>query len=407
VGAGAWEVQIPLYQRNTTTLETDYYAHNEWLQLLSEYGLLVGGLVIAVWLAYLLKSAGSTWHVANSNVPDTELRASTLASLFAICFVSNAGFPWHLATTGVLIALCLAVLASTDAEQGVQIQLIIWLPWKPRLSEICVILSASCVLLAMLITRQAFEAENKLMQALLLADGLRKPQSSQRSSIDERKAQALKLLRLGIALNPHYRKVTGEVAEPFAAGGDWANAVWILASVAKSRPNVYAIWVGLANGYSQLGQHDQAWHALMEVKRLKPQAISTATLEVLLLAREGQTKTAIQLINGYFDQGHFDYDMVQAGYALGYKASNWPLAIRSLTLRASTWPEHTADAEFRLGKVYSETTARNDGKAIEAFEKGFDAVPIEQQENYLSQVPMNFRQLIKKHRPSERCFDTE
>ena len=62
VGAGAWEVQIPLYQRDNTTLETDYYPHNEWLQLLSEYGLLVGGLVVAVLLAYLLKSVGSTWH---------------------------------------------------------------------------------------------------------------------------------------------------------------------------------------------------------------------------------------------------------------------------------------------------------------------------------------------------------
>jgi O-antigen ligase len=31
VGAGAWEVQIPLYQRADTCLETDYYAHNETL----------------------------------------------------------------------------------------------------------------------------------------------------------------------------------------------------------------------------------------------------------------------------------------------------------------------------------------------------------------------------------------
>lgn len=398
VGAGAWEVQIPLYQRNDTTLETDYYAHNEWLQLLSEYGLVVGGLLVAVLLAYLLKSAGNTWRVEDTNSPVAALRAATLASLLAICLVSNGGFPWHLATTGVLLVLSLAVVAATDARQGTENRLTMPLSWKPHFSGIGLSLSIGCVLVALLITRQAFEAENKLMQALLLADGLRKPQSSQQSSFDERKVQALELLRLGIELNPHYRKITGEVAEPFAAGGDWANAVWILESVARSRPNVYAVWVGLANGHSQLGQPDEARQALAQVTRLKPQAISTHTLEILLLAREGQVEKAIQLINGYFDQGHFDYDMVQAGYALGYKASDWPLAIRSLTLRASTWPEHTADAQFRLGKVYSETAARNDDKAFEAFQKGFNAVPIEQQENYLGQVPENVRPRIKKHR---------
>ncbi len=50
VGAGAWEVDIPLYQTEGSQLETDYYVHNEILQLLAEYGL-VG------WL-FLLGSAG-------------------------------------------------------------------------------------------------------------------------------------------------------------------------------------------------------------------------------------------------------------------------------------------------------------------------------------------------------------
>ena len=39
VGAGAWEVQMPRFQDPANVLETDYYAHNEILQLLAEYGL--------------------------------------------------------------------------------------------------------------------------------------------------------------------------------------------------------------------------------------------------------------------------------------------------------------------------------------------------------------------------------
>lgn len=35
VGAGAWEVDVPLYQVPGSQLETDFYAHNEYLQLLA------------------------------------------------------------------------------------------------------------------------------------------------------------------------------------------------------------------------------------------------------------------------------------------------------------------------------------------------------------------------------------
>ena len=40
VGAGAWEAIQPLYQVEGSQLETDYYVHNEILQLLAEYGLI-------------------------------------------------------------------------------------------------------------------------------------------------------------------------------------------------------------------------------------------------------------------------------------------------------------------------------------------------------------------------------
>ena len=39
LGAGAWENRIPLYQADGAQLETDYYVHNEFLQLVAEYGL--------------------------------------------------------------------------------------------------------------------------------------------------------------------------------------------------------------------------------------------------------------------------------------------------------------------------------------------------------------------------------
>ncbi|HEY8907911.1 MAG TPA: hypothetical protein VIM63_17940, partial [Rhodoferax sp.] len=96
----------------------------------------------------------------------------------------------------------------------------------------------------------------------------------------------------------------------------------------------------------------------------------------------------------YFDQGQFDYDMVQAGYAIGYKAGNWALVIRSLKLRIATWPATAPDAYFRLGKVYAEPTVHDDIKAIEAFKQGLNAVPSNEKENFREQVPEKYRSQI-------------
>ena len=118
VGAGAWEVQIPLYQRSDTTLETDYYAHNESLQLLSEYGLVVGGLCLAFMLAYGIKVAATIWRASGPAIQEAPLRAYVLTSLLAQGIVSLAGFPWHLASGGMLLALCLGLLARSDLRLG-------------------------------------------------------------------------------------------------------------------------------------------------------------------------------------------------------------------------------------------------------------------------------------------------
>ena len=392
VGAGAWEVQIPLYQGAAHSLEADYFAHNEFLQLLSEYGCVVGGLFLAVLFAYLLQAASKTWSLAGADLEQAPLRGMVLCSLLTLLIVSNAGFAWHLAATGALFALCLAVLAASDAQLAFPGSFFAaTLRWHPNWSLAMLCGLAGCTLLAAFVTYQAASAERSLVQAIVLADSLRQPQHAGDASFNDRKTQALEAVRAGMAINPHYRKLTAEVAEPFAAGGDWANAVWILASVAASRPHVYAIWSGLATGYARLGRHDQARQAFVQVQRLKPDAISTLTLELILLASQGRTDKATELINTHFQQGRFDYDMVQSGYALGYQTGNWPLAIRSLTLRMTTWPEHAPDAFFRLGQLYSSPSLHDEAKALAAFRQGLAAVPVAQKGNYLSQVPAKFR----------------
>ena len=41
-----------------------------------------------------------------------------LCSLLTLLMVSNAGFPWRLASTGLIFALSVAILAASDARLG-------------------------------------------------------------------------------------------------------------------------------------------------------------------------------------------------------------------------------------------------------------------------------------------------
>ncbi len=394
VGAGAWEVQIPRYQRLDTTLETDYYTHNEALQLLSEYGV-VGGLVLAFLLAYILHTAGSTWRLRGLARQEAPVRVVALISLMSLLVVSCAGFPLHMAMTGTLLALCLAILASSDARLGDQTASFASdLPWRRAYAKPAILVTVVCLATAAWITVQAARVEYKLIHAIHIANGLMQGIPSDNQARAARKAEMLNNIREAIAINPHYRKVTAELAEPLAKSGDWESATWILESVVASRPHVTALWTGLATGHSRLGQHDRAQAALEQVQRLKPDTLPTRTLEVMLLSRSGQLDEAIAKLNHWFDDGAYDYGMVQAAYAVGYQARNWPLAIRSQELRIATWPGDAADGYFRLGLIYSNSAVHDDAKALAAFKAGLNQVPPQQQDNYRRQVPQPFRDRI-------------
>jgi tetratricopeptide (TPR) repeat protein len=395
VGAGAWEVQIPLYQRNSTTVETDYYAHNEWLQLLSEYGLLVGGLVIAFLFAYLMMATVKTWNFHGSDLAEAPLRVTALASLLALLTVSNAGFSWHLAACGALLALCLAVLASSDARLGLgETFFAKHLHWRPLLSQGILLFLLCCTVLAAYVTQQAMMAERYIVRGVHLSNAAVKSRAAGGSQSAQDKEQMLQSIRAGIGINPHYRRLTALVAEPLSAEGDWKNATWILESVAASRPHIVGIWSALASGYSQMGQLPRAMQALQQVKRLRPKTIETRTLEISVLSRADQDGEATRLLNTYYDEGVYSHDMVEMGYAIGYKTHNWPLAIRSLELRNQTWPEQAADAHMRLGKIFAEPAVHDDARAIAAFRQGLESVPPEQQNRYRLEVPLPYRSAL-------------
>ena len=175
VGAGAWESEIPLYQDSGSQLETDYYVHNEYLQLLAEYGLVGWAFLLALagWLLVVLRQtlqAGTTVAKSDEAVLEAPWRAILLCSLLSLFIVSNVGFPWRMAATGALFALCLGALAASQARlQQVRWWDAVRMPWRPQFSQAGTLLMLVCLALAAFISQQATVAEYKIVRATKMA----------------------------------------------------------------------------------------------------------------------------------------------------------------------------------------------------------------------------------------------
>jgi O-antigen ligase len=391
LGAGAWESQIPLYQAEGSQLETDYYVHNEYLQMVSEYGV-VGWLFLLLLSGYLLRAAWRSWDAGSAQAQaEQPWRAVLLTSLLALLLVSCIGFPWRMAATGALFALCLGGLAASDARLGWRSR---WLAtplrWSPLLASACIGATALALVLALYISERAVEAERKLVQAAKIALTITQSGRPNSPEFDGQKAQLLQLVREGIAINRHYRKITPMVADELARWGDWRDATWIWESVLSSRPYVVAIISNAARGHATLGERDKALAELARAKQLQPRAPSVRSLEVILLARDGQEARALQLAKEALQAGIYDYDLLNAAFTLANRAHDFETAERAMLLRTRDWPETRARGLVQLGVMYGVGMGQP-GRAMQAFMQGLALAQEGEHEELLQLVPPEYR----------------
>ena len=391
VGAGAWESDIPLYQAEGSQLETDYYAHNEFLQLLAEYGL-AGWVFLLALFAYLLHAAWRTWADKGKSTEataDGPWRAVFLCSILALLVVSNVGFPWRMAATGALFALCLAGLAASDARLGIAGRwAAVRLAWQPSFSMAMVVALGGSLALAIYISNQAAESERKIIQATRIALSITATGNPRSPGYDKMKVQMLRLLREGIAINPHYRKITPIAADEMAKWGDWRNATWVWESVLTSRPHVVAVLTNAARGHISMGQHDKALELLLRAKKIQPSAPAVRSLEVILYTRMGEEAKALALAKQALADNIFDIDLANTTFYLATKTGDFALAERTVRMRMTRFPATSAAGFIQMGTLYANPRQMNNPeKALEMFKQAMLLVPDGERRVLLPQIP--------------------
>jgi O-antigen ligase len=395
VGAGAWEVHIPIYQPPESQLETDYYAHNEFLQLVAEYGL-IGCAFLVLLLGYLVWAACETWFNRTKNgQEETLLRALTLTSLFMLLLVSNAGFPWRMATTDALFALCLSILAASDVRLGIKHR---WLwqqiGWTPSISIGAMACTVAASALAIFIAQQAIECESKIIRAVKISLTISQSGHPNAPHWKDKKEEAIKLVREGIGINPHYRKITPIVADTLASWGDWKNAAWIWESVIQSRPNVIAILANLTRTSLQTGELSIAENYLKRAQALRPDSPQLASLELELLSRSGKEHEAAAKAKSFLSKEVISPEVIKSSYYLGMRTRDPALAILALELRIKNWPEQAVDGWLKLGAIYDAPEAKNVGKAEECFRAALSAAAPEHKKAILNMIPTDYHKRI-------------
>jgi O-antigen ligase len=388
VGSGAWEVQLPRYQEEGSQLETDYYAHNEVLQLLAEYGI-TGWLFLLCLLAYLSWAAVRTYSdKSDQGRREAPLRATVLASLLVFLLVSNAGFPWRMASTGALFALCLSMLCASDWRMSTGNRILLGSAnWKSSYSVAALAVLAVCAALATFITQQAILCESKIVRSVKIAMTIAQSGNAKDLRWNRAKEEMLQLMREGVAINPHYRKLTPIVADALASWGDWRNATWIWESVLDSRPYIVAILANATRGNIQAENLPKATEMLARAKALQPKSSAVTSLEVLLLSKLGKDKEAAIRAKEVILDGNRDYDLVKTAYFLGMRNRDPELAILALEVRIKTWPAQAVDGWMSLGRIYDAHEARDEQKALDAYRKALEAAPPATRNSVFSSIP--------------------
>lgn len=388
VGAGAWESDIPLYQASGEQLETDFYVHNEFLQLLAEYGLAGWAFLLALF-AYLIASAWCTVRDKSQQMQaEAPLRAMVLCSLLALFMVSNMGFPWRMASTGALFAVCLSALAASDARLGFRGH---WaampLRWRPAWSRAAALVCVACIALAAYITQQAALAEQKIIKATKIAISISGTGDYNNPKYDRYKTEMLRLIREGIAINPHYRKITPLVADELARWGDWRDAIWIWESVLSSRPYIVAIMSNVARGYASTGNPQQALVYLDRATQLQPDAPAVRSLEVILLSRSGRNAEALALARDALQHNVVDYDLLRATAALAKNAGDYPLAVTAVEMMLPRLPQARSSAYLELGNLYYSAQLHDPVKALQAFRNAIELTAPAQRASLKAEIP--------------------
>lgn len=368
VGAGSWQVALPLYQPGNLEFEADTNAHNEYVQLVAEYGL-AGWLFLAALLAYVARAAWLTWRGPGEESGDEAVvRITALSSLLGAGVTMLTGFGLHISPSMALLALNLGLLAASDARLGRPLPPRgAWLPWGRRAAWAALAASLAALAATAWFGARQVRAEVETIRALKLANAVNATGDPLNPLLKAARDEALRGAAVGLELDPYERRFIGMAAEEFTKWKEYAFAAKIFEAMVQARPNVPGLLTHLGILYSKMDQPDKAAALLERARSIAPDAPSVRALDVMLHRQRGDDRRALELARAALDGQIANLDLVTAAVSLAGAAGDHALAARALELRLQKWPgPDAAEGYLQLGNLYEQQLAQPQ-RALEAY----------------------------------------
>lgn len=288
VGAGAWEAEIPTYQVVKGSAEVDPYAHNEYLQMLCEYGVIVGGTILAFSMAWLARSIAKVW--AGSGLTDPQFGQPIFATISACALstVAAVGFPFHLAPCTALLGIVMALAGHSGAT-------VTNLRSTRFATAILTIVLSFALVMSLVIAGAAAYTER--MYVLATAELIRAVNAP--SERVERVASAKQRLSLAQSIQPSYPKLLLPAATVLIELGEWQAAKTAMQALAIARPQVADYWFSLAVLCAKLGEFPDSEYALNRLEALQPNGVRNVKARIDLLMRMQQYAQAKDVLQQY------------------------------------------------------------------------------------------------------------
>lgn len=397
VGAGAWNVYVPIYQDDAESIETDYYAHNEFIQLVSEYGV-AGWLFLIALGFYWIRSFWFTMRLVKNLPTDDDaseilIRSTALISLLMMAVVSCAGFPWHMAATAALFAICLGVLMASDFRMDFGgVNDVRFVGWNSFRSHVSIGVFSLALLVSGFLTVQSLSAERKIIKAVNLSLTITAYGDVGSAKWNDLKQEIIQSVKDSVAINSNDRFMIPRVADEFAKWGDWGNAIWIWKTVLDSHPYLFGVMTNIARGYLVMGDLPSSNLYLDRVRKLRPNDPNLRVLDVVMLTKTQGTEQAKKKVNELLVSGVHDFEFLKIVYWLGSESKDFNMILKSLELMVNFYPENLVDASLEIGKIHTENIGFIDEEAaVVAYRRALAAAPTARKADVLKQIPLRLQ----------------
>lgn len=388
VGAGAWEVAVPLTQDLKVGIENHGYAHNEFVQVLAEYGL-AGVAALFVLLAGVLRAV---WITATDRrvdaMAEAPIRVTALASLGTLAVTSAVGFPWHMASTLAMGALCLAVIAASDARLGVGPSRVgaSVLVWRASYGQFMALVTLVGSLLAVYVSVQAAQAEWRLVRAARLGQLVSGSGDADHPKWNETKASMLSALREGVALAPNYRVLIQPPVEQLTRWRDWKNAAWGWEALSAARPYALLPMLGAARARAMSGEPAKAQAWIDKVRKTRPDSPAWMGIAVVMAAQARDDLRAVELATEALGKGLDDFAMLNAAFEAAWRASRHDAAQVFMEKRMDAYPSTRQAGLILLGNMFT-TGTRQPQRALTYFKAAMAISAPAERASLLPRIP--------------------